>query len=438
MLAHPWHLVQQLASTSSRTEKQRIIEQAAAQDHQQLFAGMNLALNSFVTFGIRQVPDTAPAGSGVSWSEFQQLTQQLASRELTGNAARDAVAQLHSGCTADQWLHWYRPILLRDLRCGVTEKTINTAVKAAGKPEFMVPVFSVQLAQDFELHPAHQTGEKLVDFKLDGVRCITVLYPTGQVQQFSRNGKALENFAHICQQLAPVAAQLTEPWVLDGEIVSASFQQLMSQLYRKTQVNSADAVYWIFDWLPLWAFVQARYDEPQLQRRQQLTHWHQRWAAELPAVHCLPATLLDLSTSAGQQLMQQLNQQALEQGVEGIMLKNPAAAYECRRSSNWLKLKPTITVDLQVQALEPGTGKNAGHLGALVCAGTSEHREIQVHVGSGFTDAQRAEIWQHQQLALGQWVEVQADAVTQNQDGSYSLRFPRFVRWRSWTPGEKI
>jgi DNA ligase-1 len=35
-------------------------------------------------------------------------------------------------------------------------------------------------------------------------------------------------------------------------------------------------------------------------------------------------------------------------------------------------------------------------------------------------------------------VEVRADAVTQNQDGSYSLRFPRFKSFRGFTTGEKL
>jgi hypothetical protein len=39
---------------------------------------------------------------------------------------------------------------------------------------------------------------------------------------------------------------------------------------------------------------------------------------------------------------------------------------------------------------------------------------------------------------LGHVVEIEADAVTQNQDGSYSLRFPRFVRFRGFEPGEKL
>jgi hypothetical protein len=39
---------------------------------------------------------------------------------------------------------------------------------------------------------------------------------------------------------------------------------------------------------------------------------------------------------------------------------------------------------------------------------------------------------------IDQIVEIRADAVTQNQDGSYSLRFPRFVRFRGFQPKEKF
>ena len=39
---------------------------------------------------------------------------------------------------------------------------------------------------------------------------------------------------------------------------------------------------------------------------------------------------------------------------------------------------------------------------------------------------------------VDQLVEVRADAVTQNQDGTYSLRFPRFKTFRGFEIGEKI
>ena len=89
-------------------------------------------------------------------------------------------------------------------------------------------------------------------------------------------------------------------------------------------------------------------------------------------------------------------------------------------------------------AVEEGTGRNSGRLGALVCQGRDDDRDITVNVGSGFSDSDRDAIWVSRDQVMGQIVEVRADAVTQNQDGSYSLRFPRFKTFRGFEPGEKL
>jgi DNA ligase-1 len=120
------------------------------------------------------------------------------------------------------------------------------------------------------------------------------------------------------------------------------------------------------------------------------------------------------------------------------MLKDPAAGYECKRSVAWLKLKPFIEVSLTVVATEEGTGKNVGKLGALVCEGEDDGKLIKVNVGSGLSDSDRDSFYQSRDALLGQIVEVRADAITQNQDGTYSLRFPRFKGFRGFVPGEKI
>jgi DNA ligase-1 len=108
----------------------------------------------------------------------------------------------------------------------------------------------------------------------------------------------------------------------------------------------------------------------------------------------------------------------------------PVTAYECKRNTFWMKWKPTITVDLKVIALEKGTGRNKGRLGALVCEGEDEGKTISVNVGSGYSDSDRDDYWANSGDIIGRTVEVLADAITQNQDGTYSLRFPRFVRFR--------
>ena len=120
------------------------------------------------------------------------------------------------------------------------------------------------------------------------------------------------------------------------------------------------------------------------------------------------------------------------------MIKDVDAKYETKRSVSWLKQKPFIEVSLTVMAVEEGTGRNLDKLGALVCEGEDDGKTIKVNVGSGFTDSDRDEYWTGKEMVLGQVVEVRADAVTQNQDGTYSLRFPRFLRFRGFKAGEKI
>jgi DNA ligase-1 len=136
--------------------------------------------------------------------------------------------------------------------------------------------------------------------------------------------------------------------------------------------------------------------------------------------------------------MQRYAEAAVEGGFEGIMIKSMDAPYLCKRTDYWMKWKPTITVDLNIVGFEEGTGRNANRLGAIICEGDDNGRHIRVNVGSGLSDGDRDEYWHSRDLLLGHLVEVQADAVTQNQDGSYSLRFPRFLRFRDFEAGEKV
>ena len=82
--------------------------------------------------------------------------------------------------------------------------------------------------------------------------------------------------------------------------------------------------------------------------------------------------------------------------------------------------------------------RSEGRLGALVCEGVDDGKAIAVNVGSGFSDGDRTGFWSSRDSLVGQLVEVRADAVTQNQDGTYSLRFPRFLRFRGFEVGEKL
>ena len=93
---------------------------------------------------------------------------------------------------------------------------------------------------------------------------------------------------------------------------------------------------------------------------------------------------------------------------------------------------------MEVVEVEEGTGRNVGRLGAFVFEGMDDDKTIRTNCGSGFSDSDRDTFWAGRDTLPGQIVEIRADAITQNQDGSYSLRFPRFLRFRGFTVGEKL
>ena len=434
---NPWNVVKELEADNSRLAKEAVIRREADAGNDEFFAGCKLALDSMITFGVKKVPESTASGPGLPWDEFLNLVVQLSVRQLTGHAAQYAVQSALNKATEEQWNNWYRRILIKDMRAGFSEKTVNTVVEKINR-DYAIPVFTCQLAHDSANHESKVAGDKLVEVKLDGVRVITIVYPDGRVDQYSRNGKELVNFPHIKEQISKNAESFTEAVILDGEVMSASFQDLMKMVHRKSDVKSDDAVLNLFDIITLKEFQAGRGQHRQFDRSVTLAAWHNKYHESMPNVTVVGQELVDLNSFVGQARFKQINQDAVEGGYEGIMIKDPEAVYECKRSVSWLKLKPFIEVSLEVVDVEEGTGRNAGRLGALVCSGEDDGRRITVNCGSGFSDDDRRIFWDHRGQLVGQIVEVRADAVTQNQDGTYSLRFPRFLRFRGFEPGEKL
>jgi DNA ligase-1 len=430
-MSHCDAVIRSLEEHSSRLNKEAIIE--AEKDNVELFEGFLLAQSPFITFGVKKVPShSGPDGQGLPWVAFKELCELLRTRQLTGDDARSAIELALSASTQKQWNDWYRRILIKDLRCGVSEKTINKIVKNA------VPLFECMLAHDGANHEKKVSGKKLLEPKLDGVRVLTIVDCEARtVVQYSRNGKVLENFSHITDGLLAHIDDFERSFVLDGEIVSTSFQALMKQVHRKSDADASDAVLMLFDILPLSEFKAGTSTLGQRRRSNFLKQFKATFD-KVGNIGIVPQIEVDLDTSVGEMQFVAFNKEALDNKYEGIMIKDIDAKYVCKRHVAWLKQKPFIEVSLEITDVEEGTGKNEGRLGALVCSGVDDGKTIVVNVGSGFTDDQRIEFWGDRDSLPGQIVEVRADAITQNQDGTYSLRFPRFLRFRGFKAGEKI
>jgi len=440
--------IEDLESSDSRIHKEKVIEKAlmaanlGSATAQIFLFNCYLAYNPFYTYNIKQVPETQGlTGCSNPWTEFWALCEALRTRSITGNHMRRMVEECSKKFDSDEWNNLARRVLLKDLRCGISEKTLN---KVLGKTDWAIPTFGCQLATDSDSHVNKLKGMVRLENKLDGVRVLAFLDANNVVTMYSRNGKIFNNFDAISDTLSAhshnikLALHAGEGVILDGEVVSSSFQDLMKQAHRKHDADAADAKFYVFDYIPINDFQRGIFSKSQGTR---IFNLSKVLVDQNTNVKIMPGVEIDLDAPDGIQTMREFGEKSVAAGFEGIMIKNLAAPYECKRTSSWMKWKPTITVDLEVVDIEEGTGRNVGRLGALVCSGEDNGRIIKVNVGSGFTDDNRTEFWSSHVTSnniIGNIIEVEADVITQNQDGSYSLRFPRFIRFRGFEQGEKL
>ena len=460
-------LIAEIASTDSKNKKIEILKRESVAKNIEFFDGLKFALDTFATFGVKQIPErNGPDGAGLSFSVFSVLANDLIKRNLTGDAARDTIIEYMMLSTNEEWNGWYKRILQKDLKAGFSESSVNKAVSS----DYQIPVFECQLAKDCvdeegNVDESLLNGKKQVDVKLDGMRVLTIVYPHGQVDQYSRNGKELINFEVIKQQIAKNAASFVGPMVLDGEVMSASFQDLMKQARRKTDVQADDSVLNLFDIIPLSEFLNDHCTEKQQHRTIRLQSWFDNVTTVMPNVTVVGSEIVELDTEAGKVRLSEINKAALLGKYEGIMLKDINAVYECKRSYNWLKMKPFIEESLTATGIEEGKtdSKFVGTMGAIVFEGVVDGKQVKVNVGGGYSIQFRAQTWADYtnkpvtwyKKVKKEWVamteypsgtnvigmigEIRADALTKSENkDTWSMRFPRFKTWRGYVRGEKI
>jgi bifunctional non-homologous end joining protein LigD len=245
------------------------------------------------------------------------------------------------------------------------------------------------------LPPAREEHDWSFEMKWDGVRVVSYLR-RGQVRLVSRNDR---DVTASYPELAGLGEALAEhEAVLDGEVVAwddagkPSFEVLQQRIHVQRPQSALTAAvpvtYLVFDLL--WLDGRSYLDVPYTQRRSAL--------AELgltgPAWATPPSFIGDghAALSASR-----------EQGLEGVVAKRLNSRYEPgRRSRAWIKVKHERTQEVVIGGWRPGQGRRAGGIGSLLLGVYDEHTEpvglrYVGHVGTGFTDAQLAEL--HGRLA---------------------------------------
>lgn len=347
----------------------------------------------------------------------------LASRQFTGNAARDWVIEAFSRMSEVQQ-KWCQRILIHNLRCGVQESTVNKIWPGTLKS------FSVALACTLKSEFTRGEGIKILDKvtypvrvepKLDGLRCIAVK-KDGVVTFYTRNGTVLETLPNIKKVLED--AQYDNA-VLDGEAMGSDWNESASVLMSsKSKKDDTNIVYNVFDAMSIDEWLNQESLSEYADRCSLVEVIVQKCAARVRQVPHINAKSEDE--------LKAFFAKCMNEGYEGVMLKTLTTTYEWDRSKNILKLKPCVTYEgVVVGTYEGRKGtKNEGRFGGF---NVVLPNGAVTRVGGGFNDATRAEI----QLDIDSWIgkvvecEAQPDPLTSDgltEDGK--MRFPVYVRTR--------
>lgn len=349
---------------------------------------------------------------------------ELSTRAVTGNSAKDLVVDLFKDMTSVQQ-KWCLRILLRNLRVGVMETTINKVWPGS------IAKFSVQLAET--LGSRHEPGVGIVitdevtypvrvEPKLDGLRCIAIKHG-GEVTMFTRSGSAIETLPTI------KAALEAAPWddfVLDGEAMGADWNESASVVMsKKTAKDDSGMVYNVFDAMHFddW---RGQSNETEMQARVDLV------ADLVKQVSSKAVVAVDGKTVRNQAELMRFYSKTMEKGYEGIMLKSLTSPYRFKRTDAVMKLKPVATHEGVVVGHYKGNrgSKREGLWGGFQVLMPNG---VVTKCGGGFNDKLKAEIDVNPDSWIGRVLELEGQPDPLTEDGLTSdgrIRFPVFVRVR--------
>ncbi|EGT3606792.1 ATP-dependent DNA ligase [Clostridium perfringens] len=311
----------------------------------------------------------------------------------------------------------YTMMLLKDLRCNISVKTINKVWKD------LIPQFNVMLASKYWDSIKKVEGKEfIITTKLDGARLVC-WKENGVFKAFTRQGQEVSGLSEIEKDFKDIPDGI----VLDGEILLRNDENLESKdLYRATMKEvrkdgeKHNLIFNVFDILPLEDFKQGKCIIKCIDRKSQL----HRLIKDNDFKNIIEVKPIYIGKDTRKII--ELLDKAITNGEEGVMVNLSDAAYECKRTKTILKVKKMQTCDLEIIDFEEGTGKYKNSLGALVV----DYKNNRLGVGSGFSDSDREYIWNNRKELLGRVIEVQYFEETQNQNGGFGLRFPVFKQIR--------
>lgn len=411
-------ILNNIASDNSRLHKEDVLK--FNRDDATLREVFRAAYDPYTNYWIKKIPEyeSRKTADGIDMDTALGMLSYLRDRVVTGNAAIEHLREILTETHPDD-AEIIGRILQHDLRCGVSEATINKIWPG------LIPSFSCMLCESAnEKTIKNIKWPAVAQIKFDGMRVIAIC-KDGGVELRSRNGKEVQVHGVFDSYLNSMTngknvifdgelLVLSDDGVLDRRTGNGIGTKAIKGTISQEEANRLQFVIW--DVVPFEEFQSGESKDGYTDRYEDLCDRSKH----------LNTNKIDIAKIYSVNSIedaQALFDEMYAKGFEGIILKDANSKWEDRRSKYQLKFKAELDADLLVVAWVEGEGKYAGKLGSVICK-TSDDKLI-VNVGSGFNDKDR-EMTPDQ--IVGKIITVKYNEKIGNKSNdSISLFLPRFI-----------
>ena len=408
-------VVNELNSTNGINDKKEILSKYKDNEFikKVLFYTYNPTFQYYVTPENLEKNYDDDLGILYTFQDLFEMLDILRKREVTGHKAINSVNDF---CYRNEdYKDLIYKIIGKDLEIRMGDSLINKVI-----PD-LIPTFDCALATDFDKVPVDFSKEQWISSrKLDGVRCLAIIDEFGKATLWSRQGNQFETLGKVVAEVENLGLK---DMVLDGEICltdadgNEDFQGIMKQI-RKKDHTIDNPKYLAFDMI----------SGAEFRSKTGFNKYLDRYAKLLDLIKGYNhISVVSQDVIVNESHYADLMHEADANGWEGLILRKNVG-YEGKRSKNMLKCKSFKDAEYKVIDLEFGPFRmieNGLEVTKEVLSNVViEHKGNRVSVGSGFTISEREYFKANPDDILNKIITVKYFQETQNQTGSWSLRFP--------------
>lgn len=411
-------IFKELQNTSGKKEKEKII--ANNQDNELFKECLIFLLDDNITTGIAKKKWDSIQMGNTDWLVHGNTGEELL--EMFNYLKENNTGKDDNIITVKAWCHTFdeedkefiKGMVTKSIKLGCDKKTVNKVIPN------LIFEWKVQLGSPYDKLKLKKGEKFYLSQKLNGIRCTYL-----NNKFMSRQGKEFIGLNHI---LADIKQLVLDDYFIDGELIRKNTDNCDDNLnFRKTTsiVNSdnedkSEIEFIIFDIFSPSTIVGEKTTEKYNVRKQRMLDVKR--LIETTNIQNIKIVDMVYEGSDTEEIDKWLNY-AVTHNWEGLML-NKNVPYDFKRTTNLIKIKKFLTIDLPIVEVLEGDGRLKGTLGAFVV----KYGDNTVNVGSGFTDEERTKFWESRELLIGKIVEIKFKEFSEDsKTGKQSLQFPTYV-----------